>query len=30
METFMETFMVERNSRNLYRRTKHLLRGSDN
>ena len=30
METFMETFMVERNSRNLYPRTKHLLRGSDN
>jgi hypothetical protein len=30
METFMVTFMVERNSRNLYRRTNHRLRAPDN
>jgi hypothetical protein len=30
METFMVTFMVERNSRNLYQRTKRQLRASDN
>jgi hypothetical protein len=30
METFMVTFMVERKSINLYRRTKHQLRASDN
>ena len=30
METFMVTFMAERNSRNLYRGTNHQLRASDN
>jgi hypothetical protein len=30
METFMVTFMVERNSRNLCRRTNHQVRASDN
>jgi len=29
METFMVTFMVERKSRNLCRRTNHQLRASD-
>jgi hypothetical protein len=30
METFMVTFMVERKSTNLCRRTNHQLRASDN